>query len=334
MSSHHVFFAHALQQVERVLRHQIQHLIGASFEAILTPSSRGKLRQLVGELVAADQAATINPDVEGAISNGGTTAVIPNIKSCNGENGSGNESSGCAREISSGSEVVPVSEQSFPLKVVKVESPSTSAEDNSSLSASNEEDKPATRAQLSSHSFSSFGHCGDDEAAAQRVERSEGTVDASDVTQVKSDVSSGSSNPRAQAQMSSDDSICSSNDAKNLRKANEALGQNVRWHNENLARKSKDQKKKASHQDDVTGASVIANNAGARLSSLLHRTESPTDDKDARTYDGLEDQYGDGNASDDSGYRESNESLREDAFSTSDDSSSLLNGKRSVRPKM
>ena len=298
-SSHHVFFAHALQQVERVLRHRIQHLIGANFEAILTPSSRGKVRQLIGELVAADQAATINPDAEGAISNGGSTAVIPNVKPCSGENGSGNESLGCAREILSDNEVVPMSEQSFPLEVVKVESPSTSAEDNSSL-----------------------------------------TVEASDAAQVKSDVSSRSSNPRAQAQISSDDSFCSSNDAKNLLKANEALGRNVRWHNENLARQAKDQKKRTSHQDDVTGASVISNNAGARLSSLLHRTESPTDDKEptrkrkvARMYDGLDDQCCDENASDDSGYRQSSESLREDTFSTSDDSSSLRNGECSVYPK-
>ena len=298
VSSHHVFFTHVLHQVERVLRHQIQHLIGADFEAILTPSSRGKLRQLIGKLVAADQAANINPEAECDMGNGGSTAVIPSAKSCNGENGSGDDLSGCAREISSGGEVVPMSEQSFPLKMVKVESPSSSAEDNSSL-----------------------------------------TVEASVAAQVKSDTSSRSSNPRAQAQaqMSSDDSFCSWNDAKNLLKANEALGRNVRWHIENLARKAKDQKKKASHQDDVTGASVIANNAGARLSSLLHRTESPTDDKEptrkrkaARMYDGQEDQCGDENASDDSGYRESSESLREDTFSTSDDSSSLRNGKYSV----
>jgi hypothetical protein len=236
------------------------------------------------------------------------------------------------------------------LKVVKVEIHSASPEDNSDISASNGVGvvsasigggKPATAARLSSHSASSFGHCGDDEGAAQPADRSGVTVAASDAAQVKSDVSSGSFNQRAQAQTSSDDSSSSSNDAKNLRKANEALGRNVRWHNENIARKAKDQTKKTAHKDDVTGASVIANNAGARLSSLLHRAESPTNDKEstrkrraAGRYDSLDYQYGNENASEDSGYRESNESLREDTLSTSDDSSSLRNGTCSVRPSI
>jgi PAS domain-containing protein len=121
-------------QVERVLRHQIQHLVGANLEAILTPSSREKLRQLVWELLAADQTATFGPDVEGVTSSGNHAAVV---KSSDGENGSGNQSSSSAREVSSGGEAVPVSEQSFPLKVVKVESQSASPEDNSDISASN-----------------------------------------------------------------------------------------------------------------------------------------------------------------------------------------------------
>jgi hypothetical protein len=320
------------------LRHPIQHLVGANFEAILTPSSREKLRQLVGELLAADQTAPLGRDAEGVTSIGGPAAVV---KTSDGENGRCNHSSSSAREASSGGEAVPVSEQFFPLKVVTVESQSTPPEDNSDISASNGGvsasnggGKPATAA-------SSFGHCGDDEGTAQPADRSGGTVDASDVAQVKSDVSSRSSNQRAQAQTSSDDSSSSSNDAKNLRKANEALGRNVRWHNEHLARQAKDQKKKAAHKDDVTGASVIANNAGARLSSLMHRAESPIDDKEstkkrkaAGRYGSLEDQYGNENASDDSGYRESNDSLRDDTVSTSDDSSSLRTGKCSLRPSI
>lgn len=64
---------------------------------------------------------------------------------------------------------------------------------------------------------------------------------------------------------SGDDSSSSSN----LRKASEALNRNVRWHNEKMLGKIKGQGCPV-HTDDVTGASVTANNAEAKLSSLQH----------------------------------------------------------------
>lgn len=67
---------------------------------------------------------------------------------------------------------------------------------------------------------------------------------------------------------SGDDSSSSSN---RLAQASEALNRNVRWHNENMMTSGKvGETQGVGLTDDVTGASVTANNAGARLSSLQH----------------------------------------------------------------
>lgn len=67
---------------------------------------------------------------------------------------------------------------------------------------------------------------------------------------------------------SGDDSSSSSNC---LAQASEALNRNVRWHNENMMTSGKvGETQGVGLTDDVTGASVTANNAGARLSSLQH----------------------------------------------------------------
>jgi len=305
-----------------VLRHKVSHLVGAKFEDILTPSSRDKLRMLVEELLAAEQAATLGAEI--AV----PAAAAGNPKPADAEVG---QSSG--QEVSSG-EINPVSDGFFPLTVVNFANEPNSAEDNSDLSASNGGGKT-------------------DDVTAQRgaSPKEGGTVEASDAAQIKSDVSagSGSANQRAQAQGSSDDSLSSSNDAKNLLKANEALGRNVRWHNEKLANEGKVPTKKSSHKDDVTGAYVTANNASARLSSLqvradLSAVEEATRKRKASRYDSLEEQSsssssdlmldaidkkkarksGIENASEDSGYRESNQSEED----TLDDSSSARNGPR------
>lgn len=111
-------------------------------------------------------------------------------------------------------------------------------------------------------------------------------------------------------------------DPSNLSTANEALGRNVRSHNELLKQKKAAKKKADSHKDDVTGDTVTANNAGARLSSLLQPHESEV--KKVASVENLEDMTSSSsdsllggvedkrqrkrkppeNASDDSGYRE------------------------------
>ena len=89
----------------------------------------------------------------------------------------------------------------------------------------------------------------------------------------KKDKEPASSPPSGQAQQpqqqtsSGDDSSASLN---RLAKASEALNRNVRWHNEMMTSDKVGEKVGIGLTDDVTGASVTANNAGARLSSLQH----------------------------------------------------------------
>jgi len=63
----------------------------------------------------------------------------------------------------------------------------------------------------------------------------------------------------------------SSSDSKNLRKASEALNRNVQLHNAKLC---KENEINHFNRDDVTGATVTANNADARLSSLQHHASN------------------------------------------------------------
>ena len=106
-----IFFCSA--QVEKVLQHEVDDLVGANIDQILLPSSRSMLKQLTGQLVTAEQAANEND----------RKVKVDDIDSAN--NGS----------------VAIVSEQSddraFPLSVVKVKSRqhgSTTAEDVSDSS--------------------------------------------------------------------------------------------------------------------------------------------------------------------------------------------------------
>jgi hypothetical protein len=101
-------------------------------------------------------------------------------------------------------------------------------------------------------------------------------------------------------------------------------------------------------KDDVTGASVTANNASARLSSLEHFPNAPRAKKQDNTppYDstgdqsssddsllaGVEEMKKSEDASDDSGYRESNDSREESSSSWSDTSRSNDHRKKPLAP--
>merc|ERR1719162_2249357 len=137
--------------------------------------------------------------------------------------------------------------------------------------------------------------------------------------------------------------------AKQLNQANEALDSNVRRHNAMLSTKENSRVNKLAHKDDVTGAFVTANNAGARLSSLqvntaldLHNDTSSSTSSDSLLA-GVEDKRikaradrrtpgAGGDTSDDSGYRESGESdpLREDSETSTSETS---NAGSTARPR-
>ena len=347
-------------QVERVLRHKIDDLVVSKLEHILVPTSRPALRKLVQELVVAERAAngevpqeegdpTSSPNQRHDVPSQG---IARDEKKANGRNGHASGQS--SNNSGSSNSAVIVSDQSFPLSVVKVQSPqSLGAEENSDLSTSNGGGKNTSAAannspQLHSHDEEVVPVAGQGPTAnaspqdhQPQTNQGDGCEGRDSIEAVKPDdtMKMKKMAPK-QGQSSSDDSLSSSSDAKNLRKANENLSQNVRWHNEQMqSKKAKTGSKKSRHKDDVTGESVTPNNAGARLSSLQHRPKKVASTKSR--FESLEEQSSSSSDSllagveetkkapvkpphensDDSGYRESNESAREDMSSSGSDSS-------------
>jgi PAS domain-containing protein len=308
-------------QIERILQYKADDLVGARLYNLVVPSSRDALKCLIDELIQPEKSKVARPAaakarrsskrrIDDQRTSSDETGTSKNTeKNVNG-NGSARESSrtgggGASSGRTSGAAVV--SEQSFPLSVVEVES--KQQERKPKVSATNE--------NLDT-SASNSGASGEDDAAAGNSENRKASGDTK-------------KRPR------SDDSSSLSSDAKNLR-ANANLDRNVRWHNQRKKKMLDDGPK-----DDVTGASVTANNASARLSSLKHVPDTSLgrkkDDKTSRyesTGDqsssddsllaGVEEKKEGENASDDSGYRESNESREETSSDGSDTSQS--NGRK------
>ena len=330
-------------QVEKELRHKLDDLIGAKLDQLLVPASRDAWQSLIEELVKPDKAPRDtkqrsskrrrseqrnNSDAAESKSVGEENAKGKGNASGRGSSRSGSRLSG---EDTSGAAVV--SEQSFPLSVVKVESKQSArqsrdknskigkgSEGSSDASTSNGDRKQQAVSSLTNSTAMSRSpsSSGEDDAARRR-ERSE-------------------NQPVAKRLPSSDDSSSLSSEVRNMRNANENLDRNVRWHNQMM----KEAKSIEGPKDDVTGASVTANNATARLSSLQHVPEPSAikrkDDKASRYENngdqsssddsllaGVEEKKKGENASDDSGYRESNDSREETSSSGSDTSNS--NGK-------
>jgi len=237
-----------------------------------------------------------------------------NVDEGGGSANSGGNGSGGAAIVSD------PSEQGFPT-VVKVKSRTHS---------------PGTREDVSD----STGNA--DLKSPNRSPRSSDELN-SDPARLISSSKKGQSNDKDSSSSGGDESSTSAG-AKQLHKANEALDSNVRRHNAHI------RINKLAHKDDVTGASVTANNAGARLSSLqvVTRLDSLNDTYSSTSTDslfaGVEDKRvkarvngattattGE-DASDDSGYRESGESdpSRVDSASSTSDTS---NAGLSSRPR-
>jgi len=299
-------------QVERVLRHKVDDMVGANILQLLLPSCREALFKLVEKLLAAANEQSALDDShkhnQVIVDEGGGSA-----------NFGGNGSGGAAI-------VSDPSEQGFPT-VVKVQSRTHS---------------PGTREDVSD----STGNT--DMKSPNRSPRSPDQLN-SGLTRLMSSSSSKGQSSNKDSSSSGGDESSTSAVAKQLHKANEALDSNVRRHNAQLMSTKGDFRvNKLAHKDDVTGASVTANNAGARLSSLqVNPTLDTLNDTSSSTstdslFAGMEDKRikarvngrtsGTGEvASDDSGYRESGESdpSREDSASSTSDTS---NGSRS-RPR-
>ena len=239
-------------QVERVLHHKIEDIVGAQLADLLVPTSRDKLNRLVAQLVESEQLATLG--VAAVDATGGANQSGNDTEQALGS-ASNNESAGAAVGAENSSEIAVVSEPSFPLSVVKVKAKEGSSDeiDNSDNSASVPASKgPSSLTQESiprSPTASSLGN--DDAKNAAKGKDGKKNLPSSDI---------------------SNSSSLSTADKK-VQKANQNLEKNVRAHNKKMKKKGC-----PSYRDDVTGADVTANNASARLSSLQHRPESSSEE--------------------------------------------------------
>ncbi|KAL9189906.1 hypothetical protein ACHAXT_009581 [Thalassiosira profunda] len=313
--------AFASMQVERVLRHRADGLVGANIEEILVPESRAPLRRLIRDLVAAASS------VEGDANNEAPDAAA-----------AVNPAGVAPHEVSEQS-----SDKSLPpLREVQVTAGRTAAEvgagedvSDSSGDGAKAGAKSGSGTELSSlthknHQNSSFGPDSGEEQA-----KADGKA-------------------KAPAKSSESD------DSSAERKANANLTINVE-----MCQLNQDKKDEGGvrfgHKDDVMGASVTANNAGAKLSSLMHhpKTEGAEGEDDAAPEGeepppSLRRKHVAGHkraeptsassaessssldavkkaSSEDSGYRESNESPEEGSNEYPEDSFSSSSGGASAR---
>ncbi len=329
-------------QAERILSHRPDDLVGAQLDSLLVPSSRDVLQKLFKRLVNPGKSrSSRQPQIRRGTKrrHGDQNEGAENCESKNEMEGKRNE--GAGRESSrsgdgnSGitSAAAIISEQSFPLSVVEVESKprlerrddvaidveTKKPNENSDNSTSNNSDSKQQVSSLSNATgLQSPAECPSEDDGAQGGSEECKEAKISD---------------KGKQQTSSDDSSLSS-EAKNMRNANDNLDRNVRWHNQRMMGDSQKAKSDDGPKDDVTGASVTANNASARLSSLQHVPNPAVkkSEKSPRLYEndqsssddsllaGVEEKKKVGNTSDDSGYRESNDSREETSSSSSDSS--------------
>lgn len=274
-------------QVERVLHHRIEDIVGAKLVDLVAPASRDRLNRLISQLVTSEQIATL-----------GVSAAVDSEETNVNESRSGTEqvSRGALNPGSvaiglsgeSASEAAVVSETTFPLSVVKVKAKEGSSDENDN--SDNSASLPGSKGVSSLTQDSVSTPRSPAASSAENV----ASDDAKDETKAKK-----SKNKKELPSSDVSNSSSISTSAKKLEKANQNLEKNVWAHNKKM-------KKHGSHgyRDDVTGAVVTANNASARLSSLQHRSESSSSSEE------------------DSGYRESNDSREETSSSASDSSDS------------
>lgn len=328
-------------QVERILGHNADDLLGLHVDRVLMPSSRETLRKLFSRIASSSKASSSRPQqnarrgVKRRHEKQSGDNATPSNDDNNQGNAAGDGNSGNSGTISG---AAVISEQSFPPAVVEVDSKQRrNAVDNAEKSrlASNENSDNSTsnnsgsnntsnesKQQVSSLSnatgMSPTDSPDEDEGAAQGESKKT-------PKRVKS-------SKKKQRAGNGDDSSSLSSEAK---KAGDNLDRNVRWHNQRMLDGSQKSQSDYGPKDDVTGDPVTANNASARLSSLNY-IPSPAakknDENDQSLSDdsllaGVEEKKKVENQSDDSGYRESNDSREEEESSSGSDAS---NAKKST----
>eukprot|EP00573_Skeletonema_grethae_P002020 CAMPEP_0201690282 /NCGR_PEP_ID=MMETSP0578-20130828/3744_1 /ASSEMBLY_ACC=CAM_ASM_000663 /TAXON_ID=267565 /ORGANISM="Skeletonema grethea, Strain CCMP 1804" /LENGTH=869 /DNA_ID=CAMNT_0048175215 /DNA_START=87 /DNA_END=2696 /DNA_ORIENTATION=- len=284
-------------QLERVFKHKVSDLVGANIEDLMIPRSRGVIRKLIRDMLVAEQELS-DPSVNGNDAK----------KSAGGD-------------ISGGSDGHPfgnlenASESAFPLLEVKVNSTQVDAGEDVSDSDENRRHSPngkkssqaaATEISSLTHKGSSFNSNEVDDATPPLKEAK---VDTNGKKMNSSESDESSDQRNANANLPKNVEACKLNKDKNVE---------VRF----------------SHKDDVMGAYVTANNADAKLSSLMHEpslkakhTMGPADKQEEQCSSTMDSsltktssekaQAKKGNSSEDSGYREGGESPEDSNSSSS-----------------
>ena len=227
-------------------------LLGAKIEDIMVPESRRAIQRLVQDLIVAERRAV-------------SSSVDEEEDGEEDENGENNDGGANGRNDSSGEPMVismhSSSEQSFPLLEVKV--------DRGAAGQMNSEEAKAAGEDVSDSSGDPPGNNKNDRKEAVDHGAS-GTTELSSLTHKNSSFGTGSSG----------------DDHSPLPRSQEER-RHQQPHHSKKARKSAspEQVLRFSHKDDVMGASVTANNADARLSSLMHHPDEckPSSSEDQPT---------------------------------------------------
>jgi len=269
-------------QVERVLRHRTDDLVGSNLMDLLLPASKDAMSTLINVLVTAERNErekniSNTSSSENNTSGGGDTNPHQNNINNNSKNDNGNGGNASSGGSSMG--VAVISEQSFPPSVVKVMGPensktslpsvrnginnkngvSTVSRSSGSGASNNMAPNNSSRSNssFSNNENSSSNQSGSDEDN-RKINRNGNGNASNAVSNDPNKNGTGASRNRGFS-VSEDLAQC-----KQLQASSDALNRNVQYHKDHQGPKSTS----SQHKDDVTGASVTVNNAGARLSSL------------------------------------------------------------------
>lgn len=359
-------------QVERVLRHTESELVGANIEDILVPSSRKSLRRLIRDMVLAEQCALLSSSSVGGGEEEEEDEDMHGQNRSEEEEETENISAATAmsavmpHKVSEGGVSSEVSSLP-PLLEVKVKADSTDVAAGEDVSDSSGDDKnKTTSANNKTSETSSLTHK-NSSLLDHPCPRLESGADQIMKVANKPSLSPSSDSPSENMLMNTGEEKSASTvecdeSTSCANKANASLLKNVEMCKLNKDNEDKEQVR-FSHKDDVMGASVTANNADAKLSSLIHNPRMALDasggsvlvtTQQTEEEDNLEHMASSagssslkktkkqsGNSSEDSGYRESNDSPEEsneyleDSLSSSEASIGRLSSKikrRRTRP--
>jgi hypothetical protein len=317
-------------QVENILRHSVDDVIGARLTDLLVPASKAKLQLLVKQLVgqashpdlvpngrsleaseennkagdnnqkAAKKSAKKKDDAKGDKKLAPDEAAAKPVDSTSGNAADAsfpppevefkNKKSGLSDDNENSDGSRSKEPSSLTASAAEIDNSDNSA--TNSATNNNKKEPPASSSNNNNHIKPVLPRSPTGSSLGNSGSEEGGGAEPNEKSAPGQEAVAGTGVKGLVHKNSSDTSNTSSlsTTAKKLQKANANLERNVRWHNKKMK------------------AGQTANNATARLSSLQHRSESSSSEED------------------DSGYRESNDS-REETTSSATSDSDETNGK-------